>query len=82
MKTLPKIRIVSSKKDGTKIYQDDVEINLVVGYELAQENAMQMPIIKLEILAPIVEVDMEECEVEETIVEATEENTKKEIEIF
>lgn len=60
-----RIKIVSNRKEGTKIYQDDTEIKLVVGYELSQNDKDRMPILKLELLAPEVELEIEECEIKE-----------------
>lgn len=82
MKTLPKIRITSSKKEGTKVYQDDVEIKYVVSYQIYQDDPNKMPMVNLEVLAPVVEIELEEAEVIEETVEATEKNTKKEIEVL
>ena len=66
-----KIKIVSNKMHGTKIYQGDKEILAVVGYELFQNDPTKMPIIRLDILAPEVEAILEECEREDTIIKVT-----------
>ena len=80
MGKLPTIKIVSNKKDGTKVFQDGQEIKLVVAYELFQDDPTKMPIIRLDILAPEVEAILEECEREDRTVNV--EVAKKEPTVF